>query len=79
MITSVTFSNFLHFLCAILIYTHGTSIDGIGNSGKILVYFVKVLGSLLYRKFVFQNMENRVKYMKDRQNIELICHQLDIL
>ena len=55
MITSVTFSNFLHFLCAILIYTHGTSIDGIGNLGKIgspkiVGYFVKVLGSLLNRK-----------------------------
>ena len=61
MITSVTFSNFLHFLCAILIYTHGTSIDGIGNLGKRLGYFVKVLGSLLNRKLVFQNMENGVR------------------
>ena len=36
MITSVTFSNFLHFLCAILIYTQGTSIDGIGNLGNFV-------------------------------------------
>ena len=71
MITSVTFSNFLHFLCAILIYTHGTSINGISNLGKILGYFVKVLGYLLNKKLVFQNMKNRVKYMKDRKNIEL--------
>ena len=35
---------------------------------------MKVLASLLNRKLVFQNMENGVKYMKDRQNIELICH-----
>ena len=64
MITFVTFSNFLHFLCAILIYTQGTSIDGIGNLGAIFLrgfrlYMLSFMFRFMFANICFEKNQNR--------------------